>query len=71
MRCCADITLVRIGWGSGMFYNYFIVGVEGHPLIKAGGGLLYLISVFWCFMIWKVYLYKHWTRPPVKSLKTN
>eukprot|EP00045_Choanoeca_perplexa_P022278 m.8960 g.8960 ORF g.8960 m.8960 type:complete len:255 (-) comp9327_c0_seq1:6-770(-) len=63
-------TFLRIGWGSGMFYNYFIRGVEGHPLIKVGGGLLYLISVYWCFMIWKVYRYK-WFNSSVKTIKIN
>eukprot|EP00730_Choanoeca_flexa_P012611 TRINITY_DN4446_c0_g1_i1.p1 TRINITY_DN4446_c0_g1~~TRINITY_DN4446_c0_g1_i1.p1 ORF type:complete len:197 (+),score=26.75 TRINITY_DN4446_c0_g1_i1:455-1045(+) len=62
-------SFLRIGWGSGMFYNYFIRGVEGHPLIKLGGGLLYLISVFWCVMIWKVYITKHFLS--ATKIKTN
>ena len=50
---------LRLGWGSGLAYNYFIRGVEGHPAIKAGGGALYLISVMWAFMIWKVFLKRY------------
>lgn len=50
------LTRARLGWGSGLAYLYFIKGVEGHPVIKAGGAFLYALSVVWCFMIWKVYI---------------